>query len=308
MWQRIQVQTSALFTQTMVRIKNQGGWQALPLGLFMAFGYGVLHTLGPGHGKAVIVSYFIGKDGSWQRGVIMGIRIALFHVISAIAIVILAHVILEQTIGTSASSYRIVRILSYAAIAIIGLWMLRQAMTSQRHELPMQSLDQAPASPSAQPPKLGGPNTNLLYSTLTEQVLAIQDRSPQPKAISIAGMCSCLTCKDRSASGNWLSVAVGAVPCSGALLVLLYGLGNNLLWPSVLMVLAISLGMAITLSLIGVMAIWGQTQTRRRIRFNLRRQRWWSRWGPILGASSVCLIGLFMLGFTLASTIADISS
>ena len=121
-------------------------------------------------------------------------------------------------------------------------------------------------------------------------------------------LCSCLTCIDNGDSGNWLSVAVGAVPCSGALLVLLYGLGNDVLWPSLLMVLSISLGMAITLSGIGVMAIWSQNRTRRRIRFNLRRQRWWTRWGPILGASSVFLIGLFMFGFTLTSAIADISS
>ncbi|MEM9216444.1 MAG: DUF3299 domain-containing protein [Cyanobacteria bacterium P01_F01_bin.150] len=321
LWQRIQVQTSAIFTQAMVRIKTQGVWQALPLGLFIAFGYGVLHTLGPGHGKAVIVSYFIGKDGSLLRGVIMGIRIAIFHVISAIAVVILAHVILQQTIGNSADSYQIVRLFSYASIAIIGGWMLRKSINAPQHQpfigTPIRSSVQTAVQPMGQTTGQTATSRSLsealIYPSLTEQVLTRQSLPNQGRSLktpptSIRGFCGCLTCGDRGGSGNWLSVAVGAVPCSGALLVLLYGLGNNLLWPSVLMVLAISLGMAITLSAIGVVAIWGQNRTRYHSRLNLRRQRRWSRWGPIVGASSVCLIGLFMLGFTLASAIVDFSS
>lgn len=315
-WQRIQLQTSTLFTQTMTGIKHQGAWYALPLGVLISFCYGVLHTLGPGHGKAVIVSYFIGKEGSLQRGIAMGIRIAIFHVISAIAIVFLTHLILEQTIGNTAASYRVVRLFSYGAIASIGGWMLWKAVRPSHHQPSgldrVRDSGRTDALPTVSAQAREQRAATLLYPTLTEQVLSLQtprtEPTKQPASGVRRGWCSCLTCSDQADSGNWLSMAVGAVPCSGALLVLLYGLGNDLLWPSVLMVLAISLGMAITLSLIGVMAIWGQNRTQQRIRFNFRRQRWWSHWGPIIGASSVSLIGLFMFGFTLATAIADLSS
>ena len=48
------------------------------------------------------------------------------------------------------------------------------------------------------------------------------------------------------------------VPCSGAVLILVYCLANGLLLSGLLMAVAIALGMAITLSMIGIAAIFGR--------------------------------------------------
>ena len=58
--------------------------------LAFAFLYGVLHTLGPGHGKVVVVSYFVSRDARLWRGVLMGVQIAVTHVLSAVALFWLA--------------------------------------------------------------------------------------------------------------------------------------------------------------------------------------------------------------------------
>ena len=50
--------------------------------------------------------------------------------------------------------------------------------------------------------------------------------------------------KRTKGAGTWLALAVGVVPCTGALLVLLFGVANDLLFPAILMVAAISAGMA----------------------------------------------------------------
>jgi hypothetical protein len=55
------------------------GETALPLliGIMLAFAYGVVHALGPGHGKVVVVSYFLSRDAQIMRGFMMGLQIAV---------------------------------------------------------------------------------------------------------------------------------------------------------------------------------------------------------------------------------------
>lgn len=52
------------------------GESALPLlvGLLLAFGYGVVHALGPGHGKLVVATYFLSHDAQIGRGLVMACR------------------------------------------------------------------------------------------------------------------------------------------------------------------------------------------------------------------------------------------
>jgi ABC-type nickel/cobalt efflux system permease component RcnA len=56
--------------------------------------------------------------------------------------------------------------------------------------------------------------------------------------------------------GGLLSFAVGLIPCSGAVLILVYCLANGLLLSGVLMAGSIALGMAITLAAIGIATIY----------------------------------------------------
>lgn len=53
----------------------------------LSFAYGVVHALGPGHGKSVVCSFFLGRRGSYLQGVLMASLISLVHVGSAVALV-----------------------------------------------------------------------------------------------------------------------------------------------------------------------------------------------------------------------------
>ncbi len=52
-----------------------------------------------------------------------------------------------------------------------------------------------------------------------------------------------------------LSLGVGLVPCTGAVLILLYALANDILLPGLLLVVAIAAGMAITMGALGMLSI-----------------------------------------------------
>lgn len=217
LWERWQIQVSMLFTRTMTDIRDRRGSGALALGILIAFLYGIVHTLGPGHGKGVVVSYFVGEGGNLARGVGMGVKIATFHVLSAIVVVLLTEFVVRQATGQAPSDYRVVRLISYAGIAAIGLWMLIPAV---------------------------------------RRMSRAHDHGHEHEH---HGTCGCSRLEQpASGQGSSLALAIGAVPCTGALLVLLFGVANDLLWPSVLMVVAISAGMALVLSGVGCAAILGR--------------------------------------------------
>ena len=52
-----------------------------------------------------------------------------------------------------------------------------------------------------------------------------------------------------------LSLGVGLVPCTGAVLILLYAIANDILFAGVLLVVAIAAGMALTMGALGVLSI-----------------------------------------------------
>ncbi len=296
--QSLQVWASAALGRTMTNIQDQRSLSALGIGSLLAFAYGVLHTLGPGHGKAVIVSYFVGQGGSLRRGLTMGVRVAVFHVFSAVLIAVATDLIVRQALGSAPGSYTVVRLVSYGAIAAIGFWMLNQATDSPVEAQSSPNLAASDGSANAAALSLS-PNLSDAVVQGDSRPQLVQQLQHQPK-----GICGCLGCGDSALTGSsgWLSLAIGAVPCSGALLVLIYGLANDLLWASLLMVLAISLGMAITLSAIGVAAIWGREQVGKRLDSDRKRQKRFQSL-RLLSACAVLSTGTFLFGLTLASAL-----
>jgi nickel/cobalt exporter len=97
---------------------------ALLVGVGLAFAYGVIHALGPGHGKLVVVSYFLARDAQIGRGLLMGLQIAVMHVLSAMVVVALADLLLRQAFGGPPAEVAGVRLASYGLIALIGGVML----------------------------------------------------------------------------------------------------------------------------------------------------------------------------------------
>jgi ABC-type nickel/cobalt efflux system permease component RcnA len=194
---------------------------ALWLGIGIAFLYGVAHALGPGHGKAVVASYFLSREATVLRGAAMGGQIAFAHVISAIVIVTAVHLLLQQSFATPVEEMRALRLASYGVITAIGLAMLiGEARRLRRAGEPAQG--------------------------------HVHDHDH-------AGCAACGHDHGHGHShgqGGLLSLAVGLVPCSGAVLILVYALANGIIVAGVLMTLAIAIGMGLTLAALGIASVY----------------------------------------------------
>ena len=182
----------------------------------------MVHALGPGHGKVIVVSYFLSRDAQIMRGLLMGLQIAVFHVLSAAVVVALADLVLRQAFGSAPAEVAGVRLASYGLIALIGCSMLVQAVRRSRLRragIEVWTSAVAMATRIGTGPSGTGPGAG-----------------------------------ERAREGA-LSLGVGLVPCTGAVLILLYAIANDILFAGVLLVVAIAAGMALTMGALGVLSI-----------------------------------------------------
>ncbi|MEQ9000213.1 MAG: sulfite exporter TauE/SafE family protein [Coleofasciculus sp. B1-GNL1-01] len=101
------------------------------IGIAIAFGFGAVHALSPGHGKTLVSAYFIGSQGTPQQAVLLGLTITFTHTLSifllgAIALFASQYVLPEQ-------SYPVLSFVSGLTIGIVGLSLLRKRLHSDSH-------------------------------------------------------------------------------------------------------------------------------------------------------------------------------
>lgn len=101
---------------------KQGDWNAIWKFLAICFIYGMLHALGPGHGKSIVVGYFIARRGRWRQGVALGAGITVTHTMSAVLLLFVLYAIFKATVFSAFETGRIgIEKASYALIMITGI-------------------------------------------------------------------------------------------------------------------------------------------------------------------------------------------
>ena len=90
----------------------------------LSFLYGVVHAVGPGHGKTIISSYVVANEKTARRGIIVSFVAAALQAVTAVALVGIFAVLLNAPgIEITAWSNQLETV-SYAMIAAVGLWLL----------------------------------------------------------------------------------------------------------------------------------------------------------------------------------------
>ena len=91
----------------------------------ISFIYGIFHAAGPGHGKAVISSYLVADEETWRRGIALSFASALLQALTAIVIVSIAAGLIGATAKMMGDTVRVIEIVSYALIVLLGARLLR---------------------------------------------------------------------------------------------------------------------------------------------------------------------------------------
>ncbi|HTG19024.1 MAG TPA: hypothetical protein VK681_03225 [Reyranella sp.] len=194
-------------------IKSGSGSLALWTLVAVCFGYGVVHTLGPGHGKAVVVAYFLDskRPRAWIEGVFAGSWIAFTHTLAALLLAGGLKTFAVIGLFGALREVRNVEIVSYTLILLIGFWRLWAGISGHLHD----------------------------HAHGADDHHHNHDHHHQHPA-------------QRTFAGWLLLTAAGIAPCAGALVVILLSLALGVLWAGIIGVVAIALGMAITLAAVGM--------------------------------------------------------
>jgi nickel/cobalt transporter (NicO) family protein len=241
----------------------------------ISFVYGVFHAAGPGHGKAVISSYLVANEETWRRGIALSFVSAAIQSVVAIVVVAIAAVLLGATAKTIGLTVHLVEIISYALVILIGLRLLyvkgRSFLVACRELTWRQTPELAFAAAHAAKP----------LSAVT-----LQSSGQRPGAMAMrAGQCQVDGCTAHvhgfhchddhesawghahgpeptmlAGAGGWRRglaavVAVGLRPCSGAIIVLIFALAQDLFWTGVGATLIMGLGTAATVAAIATVAV-----------------------------------------------------
>ena len=191
-------------------VGTAGSSAALAGILLLSFAYGVLHAVGPGHGKMVVASYFVARRERWLKSVLFGCLISMLQGVSAIAIVGILGIVLRLAQLEVLGEASLVEMVSYALIALLGLWMLYHAIAGRAHSHDHHHGDDAHAHAAG---------------------------------------------ARRRDAGPALILAAGLTPCASAVIILLFALANSVFAVGVGAALAMSAGMAITVSAIAILSV-----------------------------------------------------
>jgi len=110
------------------KIKDNPLGPALWTFLALSFLYGVVHAVGPGHGKTVVCSYFLSNPGSFLSGAIMGNAITFVHTASAAVAVGAAYLLFSSGMGGFQAASRALQPASYALLALMGLFLTAKTL------------------------------------------------------------------------------------------------------------------------------------------------------------------------------------
>jgi ABC-type nickel/cobalt efflux system permease component RcnA len=91
--------------------------------LGLAFGYGVVHAIGPGHGKAVISGYIVANETALKRGIALAFAAAGVQALIALAVVIGVASLLGGTARDIDSTIFNIERIGFAIILAMGLWL-----------------------------------------------------------------------------------------------------------------------------------------------------------------------------------------
>lgn len=215
----------------------------------LSFIYGILHSLGPGHGKLIVTTYIATHPTKVKTSLIMTVLSALLQAVVAIILVSTLLIVFHSSmreVNNEANRFISVSFYSVVILGVLIVWR----------------------------------NAKELFKTfyINKQALKITLITPMVKTPVKRDTCSCGHIHFASADDinnassikEYLAVifSVGLRPCTGAIMVLLFSNMLDIYWLGIVSAFVMAIGTAFTTSIIAVMTVTGKQLVKRYMEVN----------------------------------------
>ena len=245
----------------------QGGaanpWLYLPAAVLL----GALHALEPGHSKSLMAAFIVAIRGTAQQAVLLGISAAIGHTIIVWGLALLGMYLGDKLIVEKAEPWLILItgiLIVLLAARLLGL-IRKQAAAHHHHDHPHD-------------------HDHDYSHGNTGDHDAAHAKDIEKKFAGRSNI--------SSREIAWFGFTGGLMPCPAAIAVLLICLQLKQFTLGVAMVAAFSVGLAITLVSVGVVAAWGTQHAAKS--FNGPVFEKWAERLPYISGGLVMLLGLFI--------------
>ena len=237
------------------------GEGVLVLLLLAAFGWGALHALSPGHGKAMVAAYLVGTRGKPRHAVALGATVTVAHTVGVFALgfvtLALSQYILPEDL------YPWLNLVSGLLVVVIGAAVLRSRINpdgghGHHHHHTGTRTTTATDTRTTQVVLPRGLRALPIPARPEHAIHRPRSRAPQPRPSPPHGPHDAddSTVTKRSLIG--LGAAAGLIPCPSALVVLLGAISQHEVALGLLLITAFSLGLAGTLTGLGLAVVWAR--------------------------------------------------
>lgn len=268
----------------------------------LSFLYGIFHAAGPGHGKVVISSYVLANERQLRQGIALSALSALLQSLVAIGFVLLLAGVLQMTSTAMGDAAHWVGVLSYALVALLGLWLIVRKIFGwghhhhHHHDKPVKRDiwhdhdGQDHIHPHHHHHHDHGETGHQAHDHDHDH-----DHGHDHHAAHMHHAVGPADLK-----GGWreklgVVLAVGLRPCSGALVVMVFALSQGVLAAGVVSVLLMGLGTAITVAALASLAVGAKGLVGRLGGGDNALAQGIVWWAELAGAVFVLLFGILLL-------------
>ena len=179
--------------------------------LFFAYIYGVIHALGPGHGKTLVASYFLSNERSYSKALFISVAIGFVHTFSAflltVTIYFFVNTFLAQFLNDTVFYTTKISALIIIVIAIYLIYKKYKAY---------KTIEQKSKTP-------------VYKFSVTPHV----------------STCGCNSCKvDNNSTDMALIISAGIIPCPGTTTIFIFAISLGLYYAGFVSALVMSMGMS----------------------------------------------------------------
>ena len=264
-------------------LARDGGGPLFVLGaVLLAIGLGALHALEPGHGKTLLAVSLVGARATASQALILATSLTVAHTAGVLALG--AVVLFAARWIVPEAVYPWITLGSGILVATLGA---RAFATELRRRRPMAHVHvhaHGRAHPHAHDHAHG-------LGVVNDHDHALLDEEAHARAHAPAGAAPLTfrTAVLAAASGN-------LAPCPAALVVLLAAIALHRVALGMGLIVAFSIGLAATLTVLGLAVVRGAAWLSERPQFASA-----ARWAPFASAAAIAFVGAVMVGEGLAA-------